>query len=268
VVSLKDYRCGASAAVSDVQRARRFYEGVLGLVPGTDTGDNVGYPCAGDTQINVYLSPNAGSATFTIAGFAVDDIETVVAQLTEQGVTFEQYDQPPIVTDAHGIAHFVGDAKVAYFKDPDGNILSVAQAPKTTVATALAESDVATRLPARDLDRARRWYSERLGLDPVEERPGGLRYRCGTTFFVVFQSTGRASGESTQMAWEVDDIESVVGDLESRGVEFEEVDSPGMKTVNGIADIDGNYPSKGRGERGAWFRDSEGNLLGIGQVIR
>ena len=75
MVSLKDYRCGASAAVSDMQRARQFYEGVLGLVPGTDTGDNVGYPCGGDTQINVYLSPNAGTAKFTIAGFDVDDIE-------------------------------------------------------------------------------------------------------------------------------------------------------------------------------------------------
>jgi catechol 2,3-dioxygenase-like lactoylglutathione lyase family enzyme len=137
-----------------------------------------------------------------------------------------------------------------------------------TVASALARSDVATRLPAQDLERARRWYSEMLGLDPVEERPGGLRYQCSTTYFVVFQSTGKASGESTQMAWEVDDIEAVVADLESRGVEFEAVDAPGMKTVNSIADIDGNYPSKGRGERGAWFRDSEGNLLGIGQVIR
>jgi catechol 2,3-dioxygenase-like lactoylglutathione lyase family enzyme len=137
-----------------------------------------------------------------------------------------------------------------------------------TVATPLARSDVETRLPAQDLDRARRWYSDKLGLDPVEERPGGLRYRCGTTYFVVFQSTGKASGESTQMGWEVDDIEAVVADLKSRGVEFEEVDSPGMQTVNGIADIDGNYPSKGHGERGAWFRDGEGNLLGIGQVIR
>jgi catechol 2,3-dioxygenase-like lactoylglutathione lyase family enzyme len=130
MVSLKNYRFGASAAVSDMQRARQFYERVLGLVPDTDTGDNVGYPCGGDTQINVYLSPNAGTATFTIAGFDVDDIETVVAQLTRQGVTFEQYDQPPIVTDAQGIAHFEGDAKVAYFKDPDGNILSLARAPK------------------------------------------------------------------------------------------------------------------------------------------
>jgi catechol 2,3-dioxygenase-like lactoylglutathione lyase family enzyme len=135
-----------------------------------------------------------------------------------------------------------------------------------TVATALARSDVATRLPAQDLDRARRWYSEKLGLDPVEERPGGLRYQCGKTYFVVFQSTGKASGESTQMGWEVDDIESTVADLKSRGIEFEEVDVPGMKTVQSIADIDGNYPSKGRAERGAWFRDSEGNLLGMGQA--
>jgi catechol 2,3-dioxygenase-like lactoylglutathione lyase family enzyme len=130
MLSLSDYRCGASAAVSDMQRARRFYEGVLGLVPGADTGDNVAYPCRGDTQINVYVSPNAGTARFTIAGFEVDDIETVVDQLTAQGVTFEQYDHPPIFTDAQGIAHFEGDAKVAYFKDPDGNILSVAQGPK------------------------------------------------------------------------------------------------------------------------------------------
>jgi catechol 2,3-dioxygenase-like lactoylglutathione lyase family enzyme len=137
-----------------------------------------------------------------------------------------------------------------------------------TVAGALVDFDVATRLPAQELERARRWYREKLGLDPVEERPGGLRYKCGSTFFVVFQSTSRASGESTQMAWEVDDIEAVVADLKSRGVEFEDVDLPGMKTVNSIADIDGNYPSKGRGERGAWFRDSEGNLLGIGQVIQ
>jgi catechol 2,3-dioxygenase-like lactoylglutathione lyase family enzyme len=130
MVSLKDYRCGAAAAVSDMQRAREFYEKVLGLVPGTDTGDKVGSPCGGDTHINVYLSPNAGTAKFTIAGFDVDDIETVVAEPAQQGVTFEQYDQPPIVTDAQGIAHVDGDAKGAYFKDPDGNILSIAQAPK------------------------------------------------------------------------------------------------------------------------------------------
>ncbi|HKA93397.1 MAG TPA: VOC family protein [Acidimicrobiia bacterium] len=129
-------------------------------------------------------------------------------------------------------------------------------------------TDVATRLPAQDLGRARAFYAEKLGLEPVEERPGGLRYRCGNSSFVVFQSTGRSTGEHTQMGFEVDDIEAVAAELRRRGVVFEDVDVPGLETVNGIADIEGNYPSKGRGERGGWFRDSEGNLLGIGQAVR
>jgi hypothetical protein len=70
------------------------------------------------------------------------------------------------------------------------------------------------------------------------------------------------------MAWEVADIEATVVALRGRGVVFEEYGLPGLKTVNGIAEIEGNYPSKGVGERGAWFRDSEGNLLGIGQPVR
>jgi catechol 2,3-dioxygenase-like lactoylglutathione lyase family enzyme len=132
----------------------------------------------------------------------------------------------------------------------------------------LRDSDVATRLPAQDLDRARAFYAERLGLEPVEERPGGLRYECGRGRFTLFESAGVASGSHTQMAWEVDDIDAVVGELRSRGVVFEEVDVPGLRTVEGIAEVEGNYPSAGGvGERAAWFRDSEGNLLGIGQAV-
>jgi hypothetical protein len=71
------------------------------------------------------------------------------------------------------------------------------------------------------------------------------------------------------MAWEVDDLEAVVAELRRRGVVFEEYDLPGLKTVNGIAEVEGNYPSRGGvGERAAWFRDSEGNVLGIGQAKR
>jgi catechol 2,3-dioxygenase-like lactoylglutathione lyase family enzyme len=132
----------------------------------------------------------------------------------------------------------------------------------------LADSPVATRLPAKDLERARRFYLEKLGLAPVEERPGGLCYHCGGGYFVVFESAGAASGDHTQMAWEVANIDTMVAALRARGVVFEEYDLPGLKTVNGIANIEGNYPSKGVGEKGAWFRDSEGNLLGIGQPIR
>ncbi|HEU4560438.1 MAG TPA: VOC family protein [Longimicrobium sp.] len=133
----------------------------------------------------------------------------------------------------------------------------------------LNDSDVATRLPAKDLERARRFYAEKLGLEPVEERPGGLRYRCGNSYFVVFASSGAASGTHTQMGWEVRDLEATMAALRARGVVFEEYDLPGLTTVNGVAEVAGNYPSKGGvGERGAWFRDSEGNLLGIGQPVR
>lgn len=132
----------------------------------------------------------------------------------------------------------------------------------------LKDGNVATRLPAGDLQRARRFYAEKLGLEPVEERPGGLLYKCGSGKFALFESAGAPSGTHTQMGWEVADIEAVVAELRRRGVVFEAYDLPGLRTANGIAEVQGNYPSVGIGERGAWFRDSEGNLLGIGQPIR
>jgi catechol 2,3-dioxygenase-like lactoylglutathione lyase family enzyme len=133
----------------------------------------------------------------------------------------------------------------------------------------LENAKFAARLPAQDLERARRFYSEKLGLEPAEERPGGLLYRCGDCEFGLFESAGEPSGAHTQMAWEVDDIEAVVAELRDRGVVFEEYDLPGLTTVDGIAEVEGNYPSKGgKGERAAWFRDSEGNMLGMGQAIR
>jgi catechol 2,3-dioxygenase-like lactoylglutathione lyase family enzyme len=134
--------------------------------------------------------------------------------------------------------------------------------------TTLRNSAVASRLPAQDLARARAFYSEKLGLEPAEERPGGLLYRCGSGEFALFETAGAPSGSHTQMAWQVDDIEAAVRELEARGVTFEEYDVPGLTTVRGIAEVSGNYPSKGgAGERAAWFKDSEGNLLAIGQPV-
>ncbi|MGW1667795.1 VOC family protein [Streptomyces sp. NPDC002324] len=139
---------------------------------------------------------------------------------------------------------------------------------ETDKRNSLARGSVATRLPAQDLERARRFYAEKLGLEPADERPGGLLYRCGDTEFALFTSTGASPGTFTQMGWQVDDVDAVVAELRRRGVVFEEVDAPGLRTEGGIAEIDGNYPSKGaRGERAAWFRDSEGNLLGVGEPV-
>jgi catechol 2,3-dioxygenase-like lactoylglutathione lyase family enzyme len=132
----------------------------------------------------------------------------------------------------------------------------------------LADGRTATRLPVQDMARARAFYADKLGLEPVEERPGGLLYRCaGGGEFALFQSAGSSPGTFTQMGWSVDDLSATVSELRGRGVQFEEVDVPGLHTVDGVAEVQGNYPSKGSGEYAAWFRDSEGNLLGIGQPI-
>jgi catechol 2,3-dioxygenase-like lactoylglutathione lyase family enzyme len=128
----------------------------------------------------------------------------------------------------------------------------------------LSTARIEARIPTQDLARARRWYSEKLGLEPAEEREGGLRYEGATGVFCLFASAGVSDGSFTQLGFSVDDIEAAVAGLRARGVVFEEYDG----TVGGIMDIRGNYPSKGRGERGAWFRDSEGNMLGLAEVVR
>ncbi|HEY7598031.1 MAG TPA: VOC family protein [Actinophytocola sp.] len=129
-------------------------------------------------------------------------------------------------------------------------------------------AEVATRLPCQDLNRARAFYADKLGLEPTEERPGGLLYQLGSSRFALFASGGAATGGHTQMAFDVTDLDATVAELRRRGVVFEEVDVPGLRTVDGVAEVAGNYPSKGTGERAAWFRDSEGNMLGIGEPIR
>lgn len=126
---------------------------------------------------------------------------------------------------------------------------------------------VAARIPCQDLDRARRWYAEKLGLHPVEEREGGLRYLIHDHEFCLFASSGRSDGSFTQLAITVADIDRAMTILRERGVVFDEYDVPGLVTRDGVAEIDDNYPSKGVGERGGWFKDSEGNLIGIGQTI-
>jgi catechol 2,3-dioxygenase-like lactoylglutathione lyase family enzyme len=131
-MGLSRYKVGAGLAVSDMDRAREFYEGKLGLSVGIDSGDNVQYRCAEGTVFHVYLSPeHAGKSTATLASWGVDDVERVVDELASNGVTFERYDEGSIITDEKGIATFEGGAKVAYFRDPDGNTLSIAQAPRS-----------------------------------------------------------------------------------------------------------------------------------------
>jgi hypothetical protein len=102
----------------------------------------------------------------------------------------------------------------------------------------------------------------------VEERTGGLRYVCGSTEFHLFSSAGAPSGASTQTAFEVEDLEAALADLRARGVTFERFDMAGFKVRGDAIVAPDNYPSKGTGELGTFFFDSEGNLIGLAQSVR
>ena len=123
----------------------------------------------------------------------------------------------------------------------------------------LSDAQVLPTLPVSDLERARAFYLEMLGLRPSQELPQGLLYECsGGTRFLLYPTGQRPRGDHTQMTFVVADIEAEVGDLKGDGVAFEDYDLPDLKTVDSIA-----YTSAAQT---AWFRDSEGNLISITQT--
>ena len=131
-MGLSSYRLNAFIAVTDMTRAEEFYEGKLGLsaVRAGADGSKV-YASAGVESLEVYPSPDhAGRSTATLASWHVDDVERMVDELTVSGVTFEQYEGVlesgfDYGTDERGISPRAGGGKVAWFKDPDGNLFSI-----------------------------------------------------------------------------------------------------------------------------------------------
>src|ERR1700737_2666377 len=125
---------------------------------------------------------------------------------------------------------------------------SKAQGSQSTAG--LANFPAYAKIPVSDIERAKRFYAERLGLMPLREtNPGHFQYQCGGVLFLLFPSLGRASGDHDQMGWFVDDIDAMVSELKGRGLVFEKFpDMPYGDTWTGdIAD-------NGR-RRAAWFRD-------------
>jgi catechol 2,3-dioxygenase-like lactoylglutathione lyase family enzyme len=114
----------AMIAVKNVEAAARFYEGTLGLTRLSSQGEEVITYRSGSTSLNVYRSEFAGTNQATSVVWNVgDEMETVVASLQSKGVPFERYDMPGLTLQ--GDVHVGGDMKVAWFRDPDGNILSI-----------------------------------------------------------------------------------------------------------------------------------------------
>ena len=120
---LRDTDAVATLAVKNLDEAAKFYEETLGLTRAGAEDDEVVVFESGDTRINVYRSSYAGTNKATALTWPVDDVDDVVRTLKAKGVKFEHYDLPD--TKRQGDVHVSGDIKVAWFKDPDGNILSV-----------------------------------------------------------------------------------------------------------------------------------------------
>jgi catechol 2,3-dioxygenase-like lactoylglutathione lyase family enzyme len=121
----------------------------------------------------------------------------------------------------------------------------------------LSQRSVHPTIPASDLSRALRWYEDKLGLKPRVIEPMGAIYDTGGgTGFLLYPTSSAGQAPNTLMTFSTKDVRADVAALRARGVVFEEYDFPGLKTVDAVAKL-------GDGE-GAWFKDSEGNILALG----
>jgi catechol-2,3-dioxygenase len=114
-------------------------------------------------------------------------------------------------------------------------------------------------LPAHDLQRAKAWWDEKVGMTPTTEDPGGLWFACAEgTWVVITPSANAGTAKNTAASFTVTGIETLMDSLRERGVIFEEYDMGDFKTVNGLFEM-GPY-------KAAWFKDSEGNIVEIAEV--
>lgn len=124
----------------------------------------------------------------------------------------------------------------------------------------LKNARVAAMIPTQNLEQAAAWYRDKLGLepDPTMSDPGGSLYRGAEgTGFMLYMSGGKSDASFTQLAFEVDDVVKVAGELTAKGVKLIDYDLPTLKTENGVAQTPAGA--------GAWFKDPDGNLLSIFQ---
>jgi catechol 2,3-dioxygenase-like lactoylglutathione lyase family enzyme len=121
----------------------------------------------------------------------------------------------------------------------------------------LAKARAIPTLPAVDLVRARKFYEGKLGLKVLEHNDNELRLECGGGTEIYLYKRAPTKADHTAFAFQVTDLDKEVKELKGKGVVFEEYDMPGLKTVNSIATTGS--------ERSAWFKDTEGNIIGVGQ---
>jgi catechol 2,3-dioxygenase-like lactoylglutathione lyase family enzyme len=122
----------------------------------------------------------------------------------------------------------------------------------------IADENVVAMVAVKDLAKGKEFYGGTLGLKQDMERPGGVAYKSGSGMLFVYPSDTAGSGKATSANWNVTDIEAVVAELKAAGVTFEHYDIPGAKQEG---DVSVMGPMKA-----AWFKDPDGNILGLTQM--
>jgi len=124
----------------------------------------------------------------------------------------------------------------------------------------LKTAPIRAYIPVSDLARARKFYEQTIGLEPKHVVSNAVLYECGGAEVFMYVTPNAGTSKASQAFWQVADVEAEVADLKARGVQFEEYNLPGAPMKNSIA--------TGGGAKTAWFKDTEGNIMAVSQVLR
>lgn len=250
---LSNHPIGASLAAADLGRARTWYQEKLGWTPILDHPGILLYR-VGSTTFGLYETPFAGTARNTVANWHAQDLAAEMSRLRANGVEFEEYDFGEYATTDGVLEDPESGFKNAWFIDSEGNTWGIVEVPDDPTAPS-----VKAMLATADIDRARDWYRDALGFEPKSDEMGELLvYQSGATEFSVYKTDFAGTAQNTVAIWLVDDLDAEMAELRERGVVFEEYDLREATTVDGVM----TDPS---GDKVAWFKDPDGNILGLSQ---
>ena len=260
---LSDYMIHPSLATADIVRARAWYAERLGLEPFVASDGLLAFQ-VDSTIFTVFETPAAGTAQNTVAIWRVADLRAEVARLRARGLVFEEV-ADDIDRTVDGVMTtsdpFGGTVLNAWFRDGDGNWISIVEEPDHP-GEPTGDMGIAPMLAAADVARARAWYADKLGLEPRHDIDGEeLVYWQGGTHFSMYATPSAGSAKNTVAVWRVDDLRAEVDALRARGVVFWNGE------IGGVSGVDGVYADPDGAELAAWFRDSEGNTLGVVQDL-
>lgn len=250
---LSDYPLNLAIATKDLDAARTWYSEKLGFEP-TDAGPWLLMYHEVDSTFTVYVTSSAGTAKNTVAIWRVADLRAEKARLEARGVVFEDYDFGDDDKTMDGVMSTEVDMLNAWFADGDGNIWSLVERSNDARPPAIGPM-----LAASDLNRAKSWWRDMLGFEPVEEFEGEVAvYSSGGKGFSLYATPSAGTAKNTVAGWRVKDLRAEMAALRQRGVVFEDYDLPEFKTEDGVfADPDGDMS--------AWIVDSEGNTVAINE---